>query len=139
VKPEKQRGQPVVLRIAAEAADGRAGKLSDFARKSWPIGWESEKAPVEIAPALFEHLNVEIANFTFEETLAAIGPRLKTPYFLDHHALASNKIDPKAVQIRVEKGRMSYKRLLDRVAAQARLGCEVRVDEAGAVFVWIGR
>jgi hypothetical protein len=139
LRPEKQRGQPVVYRIASQIADGRAGKLNDFTRTSWPIGWETEKSPGEIAPSLFEQLNVEIANFTLEETLGAIGPRLKLPYFLDHHALAAMKLDPKTTQVRVDKGRMSYKRLLDRVAAQARMGCDVRVDEAGAVFVWIGR
>jgi hypothetical protein len=113
--------------------------LSDFSRTTWPIGWETGKAPGEIAPSLFEQLNVEIANFTFEETMGAIGPRLKLPYFVDRAALAENKIDPKSVSIRVDKGRMSYKLLLDRVVAQARLGCEVRVDEAGTVFLWIGR
>jgi hypothetical protein len=145
LRPQKLRGQPIVYRIAAQSVasaqgdDPRPGKLNDFARTTWPIGWETEKSPGESAPSLFEQLNVEIAGFTLEETLAAIGPRLKIPYFVDHAALTARKIDPKAVQITVEKIRISYKRLLDRVLGQARLGCDLRVDEAGLVFLWIGR
>jgi hypothetical protein len=32
-----------------------------------------------------------------------------------------------------------YKRVLDRVLAQARLGAQVRIDEAGTPFLWITR
>ena len=149
LRPEKLRGEPVKYRIAIASvvrqtsaqtnSDTRPGKLNDFTRTIWPIGWETEKAPGETAPSLFEQLNAEIAGFTLEETLAAIGPRLKVPYYVDHAALVANKIDPKAAQIKIEKTRISYKRLLDRVLAQARLGCDLRVDEAGTLFLWIGR
>jgi hypothetical protein len=162
LRPEKPRGQPVTHRItlatgeAASAAgrgtqsvrptpniqapkDNRPGKVDDFARTAWPIGWETEKSPGETAPSLFEQLNAEIDGFTLEETLAAIGPRLKLPYYLDHATLAASNIQPATVQVRIERTRTSYKRLLDRVLSQARLGNELRVDEAGSVFLWIGQ
>lgn len=160
--PEKPRGQPVQYRIAplagaaglaagpgrrsansefqtSPATESRAGKLDDFARKSWPIGWETERAPGAAAPSLFEQLNAEIDGFTLSETLAAIGPRLKVPYYVDHVVLAAQQIDPAVVQIKIPRQRISYKRLLDSVLSQSRLGCELRADEAGAVFVWISK
>jgi hypothetical protein len=107
--------------------------------KDWPVGWETEKAPGEIAPSLFKQLNAEIDGYTLAATLAAIGPRLKLPYYFDHAALAADQIDPAAVNITLAPARLSYKRLLDRVLAQARLGNELRADEAGTVFLWITR
>jgi hypothetical protein len=158
--PEKPRGQAVHYRVsflvgaaaslisanqratnspvgAALAGEHGAGKLNDLVRKTWPVGWETERAPGQAAPTLFEQLNAEIDGFSLAETLAAIGPRLKVPYYLDHAALAEQQVDPSAVQIKIPRQRIPYKRLLDSVLAQARLGCELRVDEAGTVFLWI--
>jgi len=151
LRPEKTRGEPIMYRVAASrpsaAATGppaarereRAGKLDDLAMERWPIGWEAEKAPGAIAPSLFEQLNAEIAGYTLAETLAAIGPRLKVPFYLDRAALTAHKIDPAAIEVKLAPTRISYKRLLDRVLAQAGLGCELRADEAGTVFLWITR
>jgi hypothetical protein len=157
LRPEKTRGQPTVYRIITAngevasatgrsvasppiAADNnRPGKIRDIRQKNWPVGWETEKPPAEIAPSLFEQINAEIDGYTLEEALAAIGPRLKIPYYLDHSALAAQKIEPAAVNIKLRRTQTSYKRLLDRVLSQARLGCELRADEAGTVFLWISR
>jgi hypothetical protein len=160
LRPEKPRGEPLVYRIApAEvqtasvrrqggitatkvsplATKSRPGKLSNFDDADWPIGWETEKSPGEIAPSLFEKLNAEIDGYTLDETLAAIGPRLKVPYFIDQAVLTASHINPTTVKIKVDRSQMSYKRLLDRVLAQAQLGCDLRADEAGTVFLWIGK
>ncbi|MEX2315695.1 MAG: hypothetical protein WD669_00990 [Pirellulales bacterium] len=153
LRPEKTRGQLVVYRVEAGGSpasvptggppvatnDNRPGKIKDIHQKNWPIGWETEKAPAEIAPSLFEQLNAEIDGYTLKESLAAIGPRLKIPYYLDHSLLAAQRIEPAAVSIKLQRTQTSYKRLLDRVLAQAGLGCELRADEAGTVFLWISR
>jgi hypothetical protein len=145
MRPEKQRGQPVVYRIVAAEADAASqstlGKTSspDPNQKIWPIGWEPEKSLGEIAPSLLESLNAEINGYSLQEALAAITPRLKLPLYLDHASLAAHKIDPAKVQVKLPKARMSYKRLLDRVLAQAHLGCSIRVDESGMPFLWVTR
>jgi hypothetical protein len=147
LRPEKLRGQPVVYRVAKldndNDADGLAestlGKEADENPTCWPIGWELDAAPVIIAPSLFEQLNAEIDGYTLAETLSAIGPRLKVPLYLDHAALAASKIDPAAIKVALSRTRTSYNRVLDRVLAQARLGSQLRVDEAGKPFVWITR
>jgi hypothetical protein len=141
LRPERLRGQPVAYRvqpIAAAAIDEETLGRSDGADlKGWPIGWEPQHTPGELAPSLFEYRNAEIAGFTLEETLAAIGPRVKIPIYIDHAALAKHKIEPAKIQVRLARTRTIYKRVIDRVLAQAKLGSQVRIDEAGTPFLWI--
>jgi hypothetical protein len=143
LRPEKSRGEPVAYRIEMAHVDAidesTLGKSDGDEMKHWPIGWEPQKTPGELAPALFEFRNAEIAGFTLEETLAAIGQRVKFPIYVDHAALAAHQIEPAKIQVRLARTRTIYKRIIDRVLAQARLGSQVRVDEAGMPFLWITR
>jgi hypothetical protein len=141
LRPEKLRGEPVTYRIepvAAEAIDEETlGNAESADLKSWPVGWESQQTPGELAPSLFEYRNAEISGFTLEETLAAIGPRVRIPIYIDHAALAKHKIELAKIQVRLARTRTIYKRVIDRVLAQAKLGSQVRIDEAGTPFLWI--
>jgi hypothetical protein len=143
LRPEKPRGRPAVFQI--DMTDGDSIDASTLGRSAnhemtyWPIGWELQKPPGETAPSLFEFLNAEIDGYTLEETLAAIGPRLKIPLYLDHAALAAHQIDPLRIQVRLARTRTFYKRVIDRALAQARLGSQLRIDEAGTPFLWITR
>jgi hypothetical protein len=152
MRPEKLRGKPVVYRVevGGSVADAnklpvvtvspeRAGKTDDHGIEHWPIGWEPQETPGRAAPSLFELLNAEIDGFTLDEALAAIGPRLKVPMYIDRAALAAHKIDPSKVQVRLARTRTSYKRVIDRAVAHARLHSQVRIDEAGNAFLWISR
>jgi hypothetical protein len=141
MRPEKSRGEPVVLRIMqadAEAiGESTLGKPDDDDMQHWPIGWEPQQTPGELAPSLFEFRNAEIEGYTLEETLVAIGLRVKVPIYLDHATLAAHQIEPAKIKVRLARTRTIYKRVIDRVLAQARLGSQVRVDEAGSAFLWI--
>jgi hypothetical protein len=145
MRPEKLRGQAVSYRIVTADADAASqstlGKTSsaDPNQKNWPIGWEPEKSPGEVAPSLLETLNAEIGGYSLEEAIGAISPRLKLPLYIDHASLAAHKIDLAKTQIKLPRARMSYKRLLDRVFTQAHLGCSIRTDESGAAFLWVTR
>jgi hypothetical protein len=144
LRPEKSRGQPVAYRlepIAGEAInEDTLGKLDNGEDStSWPIGWDPQLTPGELAPSLFEFRNAEIEGFTLEETLVAIGQRVKIPIYVDHAALAEHKIEPAKIQVRLARTRTIYKRVIDRVLAQAKLGSQIRVDEAGTPFLWITR
>ena len=79
-------------------------------------------------------LNVEIDGYTLTEAIDAIGPRIKIPIYWDHTALAAAHIDPTAIKVAVPKTRTYYKRVLDRVLAQAHLAGQLRTDEAGTRF-----
>lgn len=139
--PEKQLGQPIVYRMVPASADtvsrSTLGKMSATDVPYWPIGWQPEKSPGETAPSLMESLNAEIDGYTLEEALAAIGPRLKLPMYLDHAVLKAHHINPAKIHVKLARTRTSYKRVIDRILAQARLGSEIRVDESGMPFLWI--
>jgi hypothetical protein len=144
MRPEKTRGQPVVYRIARADANALAqstiGRLNDNdndAIQNWPVGWEFNETPGDVAPSLSEFLNAEIDGYTLAEALAAIGPRVKIPFCFDHAAMKAKQIDPAKIQVKMARTRTSYKRVIDRVLAQARLGSQLRVDEAGTPFLWI--
>ena len=143
MRPEKLRGQPVDYRIAPTGAETTAqstrGNTAATDMQFWPIGWEPDKSPGETAPSLLESLNAEIDGYTLDEALAAIGPRLKVPMYVDHAALKACNIDPAKIQVKLARTRTSYKRVIDRILAQALLGSEIRVDEAGMPFLWITR
>jgi hypothetical protein len=143
MRPEKPRGQPVVYRIVPTTRDmlrqSTRGKMSGADLQYWPIGWEPAKSPGETVPSLMQSLNAEIDGYSLDEALDAIRPRLKVPLFLDHAMLASLNIDTAKIQVKIARSRMSYKRVVDRVVAQAHVGSDIRVDEAGIPFLWITR
>jgi hypothetical protein len=143
LQPGKMRGQPVAYRMLPtdrdEFARSTLGLTEDQAMSHWPIGWQPAGRASDIVPALFEPRNAEIEGYTLEETLEAIGPRLKIPFYLDHAALRAARIDQTAIQVRLPRTRASYKRIIDRVLSQARLHSQIRVDEAGTPFLWITR
>jgi hypothetical protein len=151
MRPEKLRGEPVVYRVVAGGspamattggppiATATAGKTAGREMPHWPVGWEPQQTPGRTAPQLFEPRNAEIDGFTLAETLAAIESRIKIPIFLDHAALAARRIEPDKIQVRLPRTRSVYKRIIDRVLAQARLHSQVRVDEAGTPFLWVTR
>ncbi len=129
LRPESGTTRPVVLRITA----------ADPTAEVWPVGWQPKQPPVELAPALFEFVNVEIAGYTLQETLDAVAPRIKVPYYWDRAALAADRINPDAVKVTLPRTRTFYKRVIDRALAQAHLGTKLRIDEAGTPFLWITR
>jgi hypothetical protein len=143
LRPEKSRGQPVTYRVLVAAANfvsaDTLGKLDDEKIANWPIGWAPQQFPKEIAPSLFEPHNAEIDGYTLAETLAAIRPRTNVPLLLDHAALAAHQIDPAKITVRLVRTRAGYKRVIDRVLAEARLRSHLRVDEAGTPFLWVTR
>ena len=125
--PQKPSGQEVRLVIMG----------SDQVKESWPVGWPPQKNPGLLMPALFKSLSVEIDKVALSEALGAIAPRLKVPFVIDYNALARDRIDLDAVKVNVPSGRTYYKKILDQVLSQARLYCEIRVDEVNTPFIWI--
>ena len=125
--PQKPAGQAVSLFITR----------SDQVKESWPVGWPPQKNPGSTLPVLFKSLNVEIDKVALSEALTAIAPRVKAPFVFDYNALARERIQLDAVQVSVPAGRTYYKKILDQVLSQARLYCEIRVDEVNTPFIWI--
>jgi hypothetical protein len=123
--PEKSGGE-VRLRIAD----------SQSAKENWPVGWPPKSNPGTTLPGLFKYLDVEVEKTPLDETLAAIGGRLKVPMLIDHNSVARRSIDL-AQKVSLPKGNTYYSRALEKLLYQARLKYEVRIDEADKPFLWI--
>ncbi len=125
--PEKLRGADPQLRVVA----------SNREQDHWPIGYKPEVSPREAAPVLFEFFNIEIADHTVGQVLAALEPRLKLPFVWDTPAFNAKGKNPQATKVKIARTKTYYKRAIDRVMAQARGSAELRVDEAGTPFLWL--
>jgi len=140
-RPEKPRGQLIHYRVSladpSTIRENTLGRASDKNPGCWPIGWESSKSPGETAPSLLGTRVVEIDGYSLEEALAAIAPLAKVPLLFDHALLKSRNIDPAKIQVKLPRGQLTYRRMIDRILSQARLGSQVRVDDAGTPFLWI--
>jgi hypothetical protein len=143
MRPEKKRGQPVAYHVVVAGPDvirGRTlGKMTAPDMQHWPIGWEPEKSPGEMAPSLFQPRNAEIDGYSLEEALSAIAPLLKIPMYLDRAVLKAKQIGPAKIQVKLARTKTTYKRVIDRLLAQAHLASEIRIDEAGVPFLWISQ
>jgi hypothetical protein len=141
LRPEKSLGEATVYHIgqASVSANGHGTKDGGKEADSWPVGTQWDKSPRDLAPVLMEFLNVEIDGYTLTEAVDAVAPRIKLPIYWDHAALAAAHIDPAAIKVAVPKTRTYYKRVVDRVLAQARLAGQLRTDEAGTPFLYITR
>lgn len=125
--PEKPRGADLQLRVVASNPDA----------DHWPLGYKPEVSPREAAPVLFEFFNIEIADHTLGQVLAALEPRLKLPLVWDTPAFATKGKKPQESKVKIARTKTYYKRAIDRVMAQARGSAELRVDESGAPYLWL--
>jgi len=123
--------------------DSGSGRLEHVVVKAkpnmeaWPIGWEPEKRPGEVLPALFEFLNANVEGVAVPQFLQAMRERLEVPILLDYNALARHGIEPEKSVINLPFKRTSYTLLLRRGLYQAGLKYELRVDEAAKPFLWV--
>ncbi len=141
MRPDKPLGRSVTYDVVPAGADAvrqsTLGKMSAKDMPYWPVGWELQRTPGDMAPSLMQTLNAEIDGYTLQEALAAIAPRVKVPMYFDRAVLKMRNINPATTQVKLARTRTSYKHVLDRILAQAHLGCEIRTDEAGVPFLWI--
>ena len=127
VVPQKRRGEETKLIITD----------TDSTSESWPVGWPPESPTRDIAPILFEFIEIEIVDTPLIEALEAVAGRLEMPLLYDHNSIARHRIELSEEQVSFPSGRSYYKRILDSILYQAGLKAEIRVDEAEAPFLWI--
>ncbi|PHS15261.1 MAG: hypothetical protein COA78_05345 [Blastopirellula sp.] len=110
---------------------------SNTIKEGWPVGWPPENKAVQVIPKLLKYLDVEIADITLEEALAAIAGNLGAPVLIDHNQLAAQQIDMSQVKSRYPNSRTYYKKILDTILSQGLLTFEVRIDELGHGIIWV--
>jgi len=129
LRPEQLPGKPLQLSIA----------LYDPQKEAWPVGWKPAVSSRQSAPQLFELRNIELNGFTLSQALTALAPALKIPVMLDHWVLAQQQINPAKIQVAQPNKRTYLKATVSKLASQAKLTAEVRVDEQEQPFLWLTR
>ena len=102
----------------------------------WPTGWKPTSSLRRVAPAAFEKIELEVSNFTFQKAITALEPRLQMPILVDHWILGIKELSTD-VPVKMDRKKTYLKGALDRLASQARLATEIRVDEKDKSFLWI--
>lgn len=105
--------------------------------EAWPTGWEMEESPRTLAPQIYEAVNIEIEGYTLATALAALGPRLQVAIVMDEWILERLEIDPAKIQVKLPRKKTTLKSAVDGMLSQARLAGELRVDDSGALFLWV--
>ncbi|MGW8258441.1 MAG: hypothetical protein ACWGMZ_13225 [Thermoguttaceae bacterium] len=112
-------------------------KNSSARKETWTVGKSPEGPPMKILPGLYESHNVNVQNVPAAAVLETIGKRLKTPVVYDRIALSKHQIDPAKVLVNHPYKRTNYSLALRRMLFPVGLKFELRVDDAGAPFLWI--
>ena len=126
--PIRERGETRIQLVDAREA-----------KEHWPIGWPAEKAPRDVAPKLFDYLEVEIDDYALNETLDAIEAKSGVPFVYDQNSLLLNDLELSEINVSFPAKRTYYYNVIRRVTGQTRpkMKVELRVDEAGSPFIWL--
>ena len=130
-------GYCLVPQLAGNQIKYSVMKVQSNIKEIWPVGRKPDGPPPEVLPGLFEFLNVNVQNIPAPTVLDAIGKRLKTPVLYDRAALSKYKIDPAKAMVSFPRTRTNYSMALEKMLFPAGLEIEIRVDEAGTVFLWV--
>ena len=103
----------------------------------WPVGWPPPNRPVDIAPQLFQSVEIELEAEPLEAVLEAVGDLVKLPVLVDRHGLKQQKIDLAEFKVSHPKKKVPWSLALKRLTFQAKARWEIRVDETGHPFLWV--
>lgn len=104
----------------------------------WPIGWPlKDMKAADVAPGMYEWLNVELEDISLAEALAAISERLEMPILYDRHAMIDQDIEPAEITVELPSSRSIYHLILRKLLHQGQLTSEVRLDEADRPLLWV--
>ena len=128
VEPKRENGRATLV-----VRDSREGT------ESWPVGWPLREPPVAVAPELFTKIDLAVEEISLQQIVTAFGSRLSMPILLDQNSLARVGVELADVKVSYRKNKTSYAVAMSNMLAQSRpkLKYELRVDEAGTVFIWI--
>lgn len=109
----------------------------DESNNLWPIGWKPEQSFSEILPAYFRAIPLDVEDVEVNALLDAIADKIDVPHFSSAYALTAKGLNINALKYTRKDDRISPARLLTAVGDKLDLGFDVRVDEAGKLFLWV--
>ena len=109
----------------------------DESNNLWPIGWKPEQSFSEILPAYFRAIPLDVEDVEVNALVGAISDKLGVPHFSSAYALTIKGLDLDTLKYTRRDDRIAPARLLTAVGDKFELGFDVRVDEAGKLFLWV--
>ena len=103
----------------------------------WPVGWKPEQSFSEILPAYFRAIPLDVEDVNIDALVGAISEKMAVQYFSSAYALRAKGLDINAIKYTRKNDRISPARLLTAIGDKMDLGFDVRVDEAGKLFLWV--
>lgn len=112
----------------------------DDANEVWPIGWPSDRPPVALEPRLFQRQDIRIERFPLSDALSAVAKRCGVKVLYDRAGILNRNIDLAKTEVAFTRKQVTYMITFGKLLRQSDppLDIEVRVDEAGTPFAWIG-
>lgn len=102
----------------------------------WPIGWKNERPPIEIVPALYRSVEVDLQDEAVADVIGLVADRVELPWYQSRHQLAAQGLDLTRRTFSTPPARTMPSKLLRSIANENRMGIEPRTDEAGRLFLW---
>lgn len=103
----------------------------------WPIGWKPEQSFSEILPTYFRAIPLDVEDVEVSALVGAISGKIGVADFSSAYALTAKGLDINTLRYTRKDDRISPSRLLTAVGDKLELGFDVRVDEAGKMFLWV--
>ncbi len=103
----------------------------------WPVGWKPEQSFSEILPAYFRAIPLDVEDVSIDALVGAISEKIAVPHFSSASTLNAHGLDIKTLKYTRKNDRISPARLLTAIGDKMHLGFDVRVDEAGKMFLWV--
>jgi hypothetical protein len=103
----------------------------------WPIGWKPEQSFSEILPTYFRAIPFDVEDVEVSALVGAISSKIGVAHFSSAYALTAKGLNIDTLKYTRKDDRISPARLLTAVGDKMDLGFDVRVDEAGRMFLWI--
>ncbi len=132
-------GLVIVPRLSVNRQSELALVPSAVDQQFWPVGWppSDDKPDRKLLPSMFEFVNVELDDIAITDLLAGIAGRLECPVLLDHNGLVRQGIDLTQIKVSMPAAKSTYSLVLSRMLFKGKVRYEIRVDDAGAPFLWV--
>ncbi|MDO4551388.1 MAG: hypothetical protein Q4C96_09085 [Planctomycetia bacterium] len=103
----------------------------------FPVGHTLHDQVSTVFPEIYETFRANVHGADLATILAAVEERLQVPFLYDYNSMVRFGIETAEITVKYKPRATSYSQLLNHVLSQGNLQKEIRVDEAGNVFLWI--
>ncbi|QDU81171.1 hypothetical protein Pla110_29090 [Polystyrenella longa] len=104
----------------------------------WPVGWDWEGYPKQIAPSFYARTTVRVRDFTLNEFIEFIEKGTGIPIVIDHNNFRAIQLNPDDLKLTIRPDVTAWNLLLNKGLSPLRLRAERRIDETGKPFLWVG-